>query len=504
MNWKKNEQLQKEQTSNEQIHKKKKSRGSFKSYAASMFQTHSFRHGSYSILLSCIVIALAIIVNMVANALPSSMTNIDISSSQVYTLSDQTKEILSNLEQDITIYALYTEGNEDETMMKLLERYKDLSDHITVKTVDPVANPTFTSSYDASSLQAGSLIVESESRYKTIEYSEIYETSYSSADYSSTTDFDGEGEISSAIDYVTSDTLPVLYYTTGHDETVFEDTATSALTKSNYELKSLSLLSEGAIPDDCGVLMILAPQADFSSEEADMVIDYLEKGGKALILTSYTSEKLTQFERILNNYGMATTEGIIFEGDSNAYFQSPMYIIPEYGSHDITADASSSNTLALIIQACGIDTTEVRSTVTQTPLLTTSDSAYEKIPENGQFATSEKENGDAEGIFNLGMLAEEETSEGETTQLIVFSTPYLTEESFVSTYHLSNVDLLTNSIGYMCEHETSVTIDAKSMTIETVTPTAASVNLQSIVFVILLPAGLLITGIVIWLRRRKK
>lgn len=481
-----------------------KQRRSFKAYAVSMFQTNSFHHGSYSILLSCIVIALAIIVNMAVNALPSSMINIDISSNQMYSLSDQTKEIVKNLEQDITIYALYEDGSENETMMQLLNRYKDLSDHITIKTIDPVSNPTFTASYDASVLSNGSLIVESGERYKTIAYSEIYETSYSYYDYSSTTDFDGEGEITSAIDYVTSATLPVLYYTTGHDEVTLSDTATTALEKSNYDLKNLSLLSEESVPEDCGVLMILAPQSDFSSEEADMVIDYLENGGKAFICTSYTTEKLTQFERILNNYGMATSDGVIFENDTNSYFQTPYCVIPQYASHDITSDASSSNTLALIFQAAGIEQIEVRSTVTQTPLLTTSDSAYIKIPENGQFSTLEKESGDAEGTFNLGMLAEEETSNGENTQLVVFSTPYLVDESLISQYNISNLDLLANSIGYMCEHEASVTINAKSMTTETVTPTAASVNMQSLIFVILIPAGLLIAGIVVWLRRRKK
>lgn len=496
MNWNKKEKTQKQT--------EQKKRRSFKEYAASMFQTNSFHHGSYSILLSCIVIALAIIVNLVVNALPSSMIHVDISSNQVYTLSDQTKEIVKNLEQDITIYALYTDGNEDETTMQLLNRYKDLSDHITIKTVDPVSNPTFTASYDASSLSTGSLIVQSGERYKTIAYSDIYETSYSYYDYSSTTDFDGEGEITSAIDYVTSDTLPVLYYTTGHDEVTLSDTASTALEKSNYELQSLSLLSEESIPEDCGVLMILAPQSDFSSEEADMVIQYLENGGKAFIWTSYTTEKLTQFERILNNYGMATSDGIVLESDSNSYFQTPYCIIPQYASHDITSDASSSNTLALIYQTTGIEQLDVRSTVTQTPLLTTTDSAYEKIPENGQLSTSEKESGDEEGTFNLAMLAEEETSNGENTQLVVFSTPYLVDESLISRYNISNVDLMVNSIGYMCEHETSVTIDAKSMTTETITPTAASVNMQSLIFVILLPAGLLIAGIVIWLRRRKK
>lgn len=478
-----------------------------KSYTASLFRTNASHHGSYSVMLSCVVIAIAIIVNMAVSAMPSSMKNIDLSGNQVYTPGDQTKDILDSLDQDITIYTIFQDGQTDETLTKLLDRYKELSDHIKVENVDPVANPTFASNYDTSSLQTGSVIVESDQRYKIIEYSEIYESSYSydsSYNYTTTTDFDGEGEITSAIDYVTSASLPVLYYTTGHDEVSLSDTAFSALSKSNYDLKSLSLLSEEKIPDDCGVLMILGPQSDFSSDEADMVIDYLENGGHALILTSYTENRLTEFERILNNYGMETTGGIIFEGDSNYYYQTPMYIIPQYGSHDITSNASSSDTLALIIQASGIKLTDVRSSVSQTPLLTTTDSSYEKIPENGKFSTSEKEKNDAEGPFNLGVLAEETTADGETTQLVVFSTPHLVEESFVSNYNISNVDLLADSIGYMCEHENSVTIDAKSMTTETIAPSAATVNLQSIIFVILLPAGLLITGIAIWVRRRKK
>lgn len=489
--------------------KKSKKHGSFKAYAASMFRTNSFHHGSYSVLLSCIVIALAIIVNLVVSVLPSSIINLDLSSSKILSISDQTKDIVENLEQDVTIYALYEGDNQDDTMMQLLDRYKELSDHIKVEVVDPVANPAFTANYDASSLSTGSLIVESEDRYKTIDYYDIYESSYYSDSssyygYSTTTEFDGEGEITSAIDYVTSADLPVLYYTTGHDEITLGDTTTSALAKSNYDMQSLSLMSEGSIPEDCGVLMILAPQADFSSDEADMVIDYLENGGKALILTSYTGETLTEFERILDNYGLGTSQGIVFEGDSSSYYQSPMYIIPQYESHDITADASDSNTLALIIQAASLEQKEVRSSVTQTPLLTTSEDAYEKVPENGQFATTEKESGDKEGSFNLGILAEETVSDEETTQLIVFSTPYLTEESFVSNYNISNVDIFLNSIGYMCEHETSISIDTKSMDVETVTPSAATVSMQSILFVVLLPAGLLIAGIVVWLRRRKK
>ena len=207
-----------------------------KNYVSSLFKTNNSHHGSYSVMLSCVVIALAIIVNTAVNALPSTMKNIDISGSQVYTLSDQTKDIVKGLEDDITIYTLFEEDKTDDTLMRLLNRYEELSDHIKVENVDPVANPTFTSNYDADTLQAGSVIVESGQRYKTISSSEIYESDYSydaSYNYTTPQNFDGEGEITSAIDYVTSSTLPVLYYTTGHNEVTLSDTATTALTKSN-------------------------------------------------------------------------------------------------------------------------------------------------------------------------------------------------------------------------------------------------------------------------------
>ena len=61
-----------------------------------------------------------------------------------------------------------------------------------------------------------------------------------------------------------------------------------------------------------------------------------------------------------------------------------------------------------------------------------------------------------------------------------------------------------NSIGYLCEHESTITIDAKSMMLETITPSTSAVNIQTIVFIILLPLAVLISGIVIWVRRRRK
>ena len=471
------------------------------------FHTKTFHYGSFSILLTAVVLIIAILVNVAVNALPTSLIQIDMSSSRIFTLNEQSVNVLKNLDQDVTIYPLFETGQEDETLMKLLDRYTEQSDHIKVETVDPVANPSFTSGYNASSLQTGSVIVESGNRYKTIQSYEIYETSYDSC-YSSEQYFDGEGELTSAIDYVTSESLPNIYYTTGHDELSISTAFESALTKSNYALTELSLLSAGSVPEDCDVLMILSPQSDFSAAEADMVIQYLESGKKAYIQTSYLSGNFTEFSRILSNYGIQSSSGIILEGDSDYSYQENgsflPYIMPQLQSHTITDDFIGSKKPALISLASALELTDVRSSVSRTTLMTTSESGYEKTMVNGKLSTAEKEDGDRTGTFNLGVLAEEETASGETTQLVVYSTPYLTDDSLVNYYNISNLDLAVNSIGYLCEHESTITIDAKSMMLETITPSTAAVNIQTIVFIVLLPLSVLISGIVIWVRRRRK
>ena len=86
-------------------------------------------------------------------------------------------------------------------------------------------------------------------------------------------------------------------------------------------------MTSNGIPDDCDCLLINAPTSDYSAEEADTVINYLDNGGNAIIIAGYTDESMENFSRILAAYGMELADGIVMESSSN-YYQYPMYIIP--------------------------------------------------------------------------------------------------------------------------------------------------------------------------------
>lgn len=85
------------------------------------------KQGSYSSFLVLFLIAAVVIVNLIVGQLPTTFTQIDLSSQKLYTLTEDTRELVKGLEQDVTLYYIVTSGSEDDTVERLLERYDDLS-----------------------------------------------------------------------------------------------------------------------------------------------------------------------------------------------------------------------------------------------------------------------------------------------------------------------------------------------------------------------------------------
>ena len=314
------------------------------------------KNGSYTMVMSVIFIAVVIVINMIVSTIPSKYSEIDISSQKLYSIGDETKKMLKDLEKDVTIYQIAQSGSEDENISNLLKKYEDESKHIKVEQKDPVVNPKFVSQYTSDDLSANSLIVVCGDRNKVIDYNNIYETSIDYQTYSSqTTGFDGEGQITSAIGYVTSENLPVLYTVEGHGEKDMDSSIKEDIEKANMDIKSLNLLTEGSVPDDADCLFIDSPSTDFSSDEKDAIIEYLENGGKAMIFSDYTTEDMPNFDAILENYGVQRTEGVVFEGDNQHYaMQMPYYLVPTINSTDASSETVSAGCYVLAPYAQGI------------------------------------------------------------------------------------------------------------------------------------------------------
>ena len=243
----------------------------------------NLRHGTYSMGVVAVFVAILVVVNLLIQELPSKFREIDLSTQKMYSIGDQTKKLLKNLDKDVTLYYIAQNGSESSDIEKLLERYEESSDHVKVEKKDPAVNPKFTSQYTTEGVNNNSVIVVSGDKNKVVDYNSMYETSVNYQTYSSeVTGFDGEGQLTSAINYVTSDNMPVMYTLEGHDESTMSESLKDMIQKANIDIQSLNLLTMDTVPEDADCLFIFAPAKDISEDEAQKIISYLENGGKVM------------------------------------------------------------------------------------------------------------------------------------------------------------------------------------------------------------------------------
>lgn len=463
------------------------------------------KNGSYSVVISAVFIVIVLVVNMIVGSLPSKYTEVDVSAQKLYSITDDTKNFLKKLDKDVTIYQVVQSGSEDETIKKLLEKYEEGSDHIKVEQKDPVVNPKFTSEYTSDDVAANSLIVVCGDRSKVVNYSSIYESSIDYNTYqSTTTGFDGEGQIDSAISYVTSEDLPVLYTLDGHGEKDLDSTLQEDIQKANIDIKSLNLITEESVPDDAACLLINAPTSDISESEKDAIIDYLENGGKAMIFSDYTEESMDNFDAVLKNYGVERTEGIVIEGDSQHYAQMPYYLVPTVNSTDAVSDFASKGYYVLMPYAQGIKKTDdVRDTVTINSLLTTSDSAYSKVDVNS--GTIEKTDDDIDGPFDLGVSITETLDNDKETQIVYYASSNLMDSQINQMVSGGNEQMIMSSLSWMCSSDetSTISVPSKNLQISYLTLTAYDVSFWKIIVMGIIPVVFLVMGFMVWLKRRK-
>lgn len=469
----------------------------------------NLKHGSYSMGAITIFIAIIVVLNLVLQEVPSKYREIDLSTQKLYSIGDQTKKVLKKLDKDVEIYYIAQSGSESSDIQKLLEKYEEGSDHIKVEQKDPAVNPKFVSQYTSDGVSNNSVIVVCGDKNKVIDNNSLYETTVNYQTYSNeVTGFDGEGQITSAINYVTSDSMPVMYTLEGHDEATMSDTLKDTIQKANIDIQSLNLLTMDSVPDDADILFIFAPAKDISEDEASKIISYLENGGKALIVSNYSSEEMPNFASVLENYGVKTADGIVLERDTNHYIsQNPSYLLPNIESNDITSSLSSGSRYILMPLAQGIVKSDnYRDSLEITDILTTSDGSYSKVNVE-DMQTMEKESDDIDGPFAVGVSITENLDDEKETQIVYYSSEALFNDQMNTMVSGANYELISASVNWMCESEedsNTISIASKSYDTSTLTIPAADASFWSIFVTAVVPVVILVIGGGIWMKRRKQ
>lgn len=458
-----------------------------------------------------ITLAVVVVGNLVVNSLPVTLTQIDCTYNKMYELTENTEEFLANLEEDIEIYVLNSDKSKDTQIDETLQRYKALSKHISVEYVDPSVNPYFYQSYTDTSPSQNSVIVVGSQRSKVIDYYDLYEIEYSMNYYTysyttNVTGYDAEGQITSAIEYVTMDAeeLAVIYELTGHGETSLSSAFTEVLEKANIRLESLNLFNEEAVPEDAQAIIIHAPTTDFNTEDAQKVIDYLNSGGNAIVTCNYGTMGLTNFDSIIQTFGLDWVDGIVAENNIQYYYSgNPFYLLPEVNSTSYTSSIAGEYVLALY--GVGITYPEDTDTITYDSLLETTDSSVSKT-DLQNITTSKYEEGDVEGPFSIGVAATKMIDDETASQLVVLGSSMILSDDTNMVVSGNHALMFTDIISQMTTETelASSVIPVKELSLSNITiDTMTSLSLAFVIIGVV-PVGLLGYGIFVWCVRRKR
>lgn len=464
--------------------------------------TKSLRFGAYSTGSILIAFAVVVVLNVIVGELPTSWTTIDVTSDKIYSLTDQTKEFVQGIDEDVTIYVIVAESSQDDTLGQTLARYEELSDHITVEYVDPNVNPRFYKQY-TDSISMNSLIVVGEKRNKVILYSSIYESEYDYTTYTSTTTgYDGEGQITSALYYVLSDDMPKVYLTEGHGEYTLSSSFTGALKKQNVDYETINLMDYESVPEDAASLFIDAATTDFSADDKEKVLEYLERGGNVILVTGVTDAQTPNLDAILDYMGLNRTEGLVVEMNAGNYYRSPYYVLPTQSYSTYTSGLYGQYYIfAPYVQGITIQDETVED-ISYNTFLSTSDEAFSKTGEIN-LQDFEKSEGDIEGPFAVGISAVKTIDEETEATMVVYGSEQIFTDEANEIVSGANQVLFTNTIGSFVDQEVNISIPVKNYEISTLTVPQSKAVLVGLMTVIILPLGCLATGFVIWFKRRK-
>jgi len=462
-----------------------------------------FKMGLASALVICVVLACVILLNAIVSVISDKVTlSVDLTKDKVYEFSQQTKDVMKALDKEVIANALIPDGSQGEYidyMREYLDKYKALNKNFKVKYIDPYQDPAFMQKYNDGENQAdaGSVIIQCGEEYKIITFNQIYGNGFNNS-----VQIDMERKVTNAVMNVTGQMLGAkVYFISGHGEAASEY-LDAALKEEGYSTGTINL-SIDKIPEDADILYCLVPTGDFTADEIDVLDKFMDNGGKLVLSVTPGMKPLERIDSYLDEWGLKLNYDYVIEADSGHAVANGNGLpipVPTLLEHAITKKLMESDSPLLMPVSMSISLKPSDNSAYAVALLETSDKSYGKT--DLASASIEQAEEDIKGPLTLAAISER-SGEKPSSVTVIGSTYALEMQDILTEGAYLNGDFVFNLMNYLSGSQSS-SIRAKQISAELMTMTEAQINLVSKLLLYVIPALILLLGLVVWFKRRYK
>ena len=444
----------------------------------------AMRMGAHSLLVVFLFLGILFILNFLATR---HSIRWDFSENQNYTLSPETHRVLRNLGKDVSVTVFTRERDPGyQSYRERLDSYRQASSKLTVQFIDPERQPKVAQNYGITRTDTA-----------------IFE----SGDQSVRITSPSEVEITGALLRVSKDSKKRIVFLEGHAERSVEDKdrgglslAKEALVKQGYEVGTLSLLQESAVPDNAQVLIIAGPRRAVTKEEKDRLYNYVAGGGHLMILIDPDTQ--ADMDDLLKRWGLELGRGILVDlQDRLAQGDLTHLLVRTFTEHEITQDLTAAVLLPLSRHVTFSE--EKGKEWDYVPLARTSPRSWAETDLKGRVVSySEKE--DIQGPLPLAaaLVPKKAPEEGQPRPAIVV----VGNSAFASNAFFNfpgNSDFFLHAAGWLAEERDLISISPKEPTLRPFIPNPLQERILLYVQVVFLPAVTLLAGLLVWRKRRR-
>ena len=437
--------------------------------------------GVFKILQFAIVLAILIFLYLISDVLA---WKIDLTASSLYSLSEQTADVLKSVTNEMKILLFKSKEDNQEVFQyqeNLLKTYAERNKFIKLEIVDYFLNPVKADDYGIKdNKDAGLAVFEYNGNRIAVKIEEIYQAGQSKG-----VALMGEKAYTAAIKSLLISKEQVAYFLIGHGEVNWDaqdyagySEIVKRMRDEKVQLGKLDLMKSPVIPDDCGILIIGQPVKNISQDELDKVNNYLNRGGSVLILADFGIDFM--INQIMQTMGLfIVINNLVIENQENSDQLGPYAFVPNVlYQKEITLPLLKhrQNVMfasGIAIQELDADMRNAKFGYNIQPLLKTTENSYaETTPDQIGSGRSVRDDKDIPGpLFTAFASARVQTSiftnldkiytNTVEARMVVFG-----DVDFVKNVYTEkggNVDLFMNSLNYLLKREANVSILPKTV-----------------------------------------